>query len=278
METREPTELYPKQKKPSTNGHIPGEKEENRHILTKRELEEFGIYVSIPGAFGGLTKVLLELENSRWLAEPIEAQSPSQSHYPSCSFWYCSVPINIFLGAISALIGVFVLAGLFDVKKNKFTIIASALFFGMAFPAAFETVLQNQQLQEDVKQEAFKVENVRTETIEEIKYLAVNTEDPNVQEEVIEDIENFAVITTSPNLKEEAIENTGEIAAITEDNNVKVNAVQSLKNIALQAKEDGVKKKAINTIEQIKSEDDSEKLQNLLEESISKIEQDLGKK
>ena len=281
METREPEE-FPPEEQEQTIG-IPEKRDTTESVITKRELEEIGFYILAPGTLGGLAKVLWELESSQGTNQAVEERPLDQNNY---GFWLGSLPTNLFLGAISALIGIFLLADLIDFKKNKFKIIASALVFGMTFPAVFEAASVNEQLRLRVKETELQVTESNLEVaieadnpqakekaIENIENIAVTAKDPNVQTKARQSIEKVAVKSQETEVKVKAIDSLDNVVTNTKDSRkVQLNAVQSIENIAIQAEEAEVGQKAIATLKQIQSEVKNEEVQNQAQKSIEKIE------
>ena len=192
-------------------------------------------YVALPGAMGGVARVVRQLE------DPQTRPSVRISICPSPVFPVCTLPClivsNLFLGTISAMIGAFVLAKiLLNFQKSKLTYFGLSLLFGIFFPTVFVTA-QRATLGGEVAQTSEELNNCQA--------AAEATEDNTVKTNAITASQTIASTSDDPTVKTNAINTSQNIASTSQDAKVKTNAINASQAIATTTNDPTVQQQAI---------------------------------
>ncbi|MGF1480801.1 MAG: hypothetical protein ACFB4I_15175 [Cyanophyceae cyanobacterium] len=236
-------------------------------------------YVILPGALGGLTKIVMEVKETT--TAPLD-QSRPQINVTSLSYL---VPSSIFLGVMSSLIGMFVLSDFLYLKKSKLKVFGLSLLFGLFFPLVFETASNTLQLQneiEELQEEKVQVEEIAIsnamlsssapsslESIESIEELAIGTTNFSNQEMAIENIEEIAKNSQDTLVSQEALAAIANIARRSPHEPISPEAIQAIEKVAIQSNSSEVRELAVRTLESLKGQISTS--EDVLDEAIARI-------
>jgi len=269
-----------------TSNPLAFQDQESDFVTLSEEKEHFILqYVVVPGALGGLTKIIMEVKDSTQNFQTIQpGQNQTELNLPTLGYL---VPSSIFLGIISSLIGMFVLSDFLDFKKSKFKIFGLSLIFGLFFPLVFEAASNTLQLQNQIS--TIQEEKVRVEeaainnampltddpisleaAIQDIEELAVGSTDVRNQTMAIKNIEELAVLSNQTTVSEEALGAIAMIARQSQDDRVAPEAIESIEKLALKSNQPEVKTLAVETLENLRGEIPARE-DAVLDEAINRI-------
>ncbi|MBE9032447.1 hypothetical protein IQ266_22165 [filamentous cyanobacterium LEGE 11480] len=226
----------------------PAELSEQSSILAKDNRGLMLYHIALPGALGGIAKVTWDGMNPPEIpfdAKLSDTQPSSLGALPRIApSPFVTVPGSIFLGVISALIGILVLSDMVDLKKAQLKIFGLSLVFGLFFPSVFELAgktisLQNQndQAQAAVEQAQAEVEQAQKTTIDQVTQVTKiadtsQNSGTKVRNAGVNSIEELAEKTDNQQVKQKAIESIGQLAKESKDPEVEQNAIRSLQSIS----------------------------------------------
>ena len=192
-------------------------------------------YVALPGAMGGVARVIRQLEDPQ-TRPPVRMSICPSPIFPVCRL-PCLIVSNLFLGTVSAMIGAFVLAKiLLNFQKSKLTYFGLSLLFGIFFPTVFVTA-QRATLGGEVAQTSEELNNCQA--------AAEATEDDTVKTNAITASQTIASTSDDPTVKTNAITTSQNIASTSRDATVKTNAINASQTIATTTNDPTVQQQAI---------------------------------
>lgn len=237
------------------------------------------VRIGVAGAVGGVARKCWQIE------EPIR-NTPERANIPPTffGFWLYAVPLNLFLGGVSAVIGVSLLAGILNtgteiLGQERFRIVGLSLICGLFFPTVFDLAADSLQASskiariEEQKTEVVKAaaQNAQQTAIAAEK-IATSSNDPQVQaqaiqvqENAINNAERIATSSNNPQVQKQAIQvqesaiNNAEQLTSTPSNiriqqqasQVQENAIRNIERIAISARDIDVEQNAISQLAKI---------------------------
>lgn len=269
-----------------TNNPLAFQQEESDLVTLSAKKEYFTLqYIVVPGALGGLSKVVMEVKES---TQDFTTIQPTQRHAELnlASLGYL-VPSSIFLGIISSLIGMFVLSDFLDFKQSKFKIFGLSLIFGLFFPLVFDAASNTLQLQnqistiqeEKVRVEEMAINNAMPLTdeplsvetaIQNIEDLAIGSSDMRNQTVAIKNIEELATTSQQITVYQEALNAIATIAQQSQYLEVPGQAIKSIEQVALKSNDPEVRAAAVDNLENLRGQIPTT-AESLLEEAIARI-------
>ena len=213
-------------------------------------------YVALPGAMGGVARVIRQLEDPQ-TRPPVRLSICPSPVFPVCRL-PCLIMSNLFLGTISAMIGAFVLAKiLLNFQKSKLTYFGLSLLFGIFFPTVFVTA-QRATLGGEVAQTSKELNNcqaaaeasqdatVKREAITASQTIATTSDDPIVKSNAINASQTIAATSDDPTVQQQALTTSQTIATTSDDPTVKSNAINASQTIAATSDDPTVQQQALN--------------------------------
>ena len=118
---------------------------QDEHIATRD--------IALYGSIGGFAKETIVIVNT--IETATEADGPPL--WSDLGMGILVLPLNMMLGAISAVVGIFLLTDVFKAPENRQKMLALAIVLGLSFPAVFDTAADNLKLQ--AENQELEVEN-----------------------------------------------------------------------------------------------------------------------
>jgi len=234
--------------------------------------------VGIAGAVGGVARKCWQIEEqTKNTSEQVNISARfEQANLPTTfwGFWLYAVPLNLFLGGVSAVIGVSLLMGTLNagkdiLRKERFRIIGLSLICGLFFPTIFDLAAESLQASSKIsKVEQTAAQNAK-QTVNSAEQIAVISNDPQVQKQAIQvqenAINNIESIATNSNdisvqkqaiqVQENAINSAEKIVSSSDDIQVKKqailvqsNAINNIENIAIKSNDSAVERDAVSQL------------------------------
>ncbi|MBE9118968.1 hypothetical protein IQ249_24055 [Lusitaniella coriacea LEGE 07157] len=247
--------------------------------------------IGLAGSVGGFAKLCLDRESSI-MEKPIR-KPPERWVDTFPGFWFGAVPLHLFLGAVSAIIGINLLAGIFNnsqaiLQKERFRIIGLAVTCGLFFPLVFDVAQQNLAARVKIDRLEDRVSEVSKKEIEASKDKAIAVEnisstpsDENMMvEEQKEAIRNIERIATAPmavesedrTLQQKASEDLLIIARQSQKAPTVIQSIQSLAQVAIASNDNDIKDRIISELESKKIPNQGNpEIQNTIDRAIQKI-------
>ncbi len=224
--------------------------------------------VALPGALGGLAKTTMDLTTSRATMTYI-GQTMDLPRLERISEVLWLSPANMFLGAVSALIGTLVLSDLLDFQRSTRKIFGLSLIFGLSFSLVFEAATSKFSVEQQLSQvESARVQAetvaVRAATLDNrdelakrtlmqnVRALAETSSSPQVQTMAVESMVHIADQSTDVQTQISAMGCLGRLAAASPFSTVQHDAVLAIRNLATQ--QPGVQPAALEQLQALEGQ------------------------
>ena len=238
-------------------------------ISPKKSEPDWLKIVVFPGMLGGLTKGTLDFitPSSTEITMTVIANQITPNSPPPNQFVVLSA--NIFLGAISAMIGTFVLSDFLDFQKSIRKIFGLSLVFGLSFSLVLDVATSKLSLETEInslESEKTQLQDIVLNSIindqpsqtdqkmllQNIRQLVDQSNNLYVQEKAIQSMALLANRTKDIEIKSSALKCLARIANHSSDQIVQTDVVLAMEAIAMKSNQAALKQRSIEELELLK--------------------------